>query len=57
MDESRPVRETYETTEPDEVRDYETLGWVVIEEIPAPPAAGGVTYVLGWSGELPPPRP
>ena len=56
-DQARRVRETYETSEPDEVRDYERLGWVVIEEIPAPPAAGGITYVLGWSGSLPAPRP
>ncbi len=56
MDE-RSVRETYETSEPDEVRDYERLGWVVIEEMAAPPAAGGITYVLGWSGSLPAPRP
>ncbi len=57
MAQSGAAREIYETTEPDEVREYEKLGWVVIEEMAGPPAAGGITYVLGWSGELPPPRP
>lgn len=57
MDEERRVREVYETTSPEEVEAYEQLGWVVVEEMAAPPAAGGVTYVLGWTGESPPPRP
>jgi hypothetical protein len=33
---------------------YEELGWVVIAELPAPPSAGGGSYVMGWMSDDPP---
>jgi hypothetical protein len=33
---------------------YEQLGWVVLTELPAPPAAGGSTCMMGWMSDDPP---
>ena len=33
---------------------YEQLGWVVLSELPAPPSAGGATYIMGWMSDDPP---
>jgi hypothetical protein len=36
---------------------YEELGWVVVAELPAPPSAGGATYIMGWTSDDPPRLP
>jgi hypothetical protein len=36
---------------------YEELGWVVLDELPEPPAAGGSTYIMGWMTDDPPKYP
>ena len=33
---------------------YQGLGWIVLDELPAPPAAGGATYIMGWMSDDPP---
>ena len=36
---------------------YEELGWVVLDELPEPPSAGGATYIMGWMSDEPPRLP
>ena len=36
---------------------YEELCWVVLDELPEPPSAGGATYVMGWMSDDPPRLP
>ena len=39
----------YETESAEVMERFREAGWVVLEEMAAPPASGGVTYVLGWT--------
>jgi len=38
----------FETESAIEMEKFREAGWVVLRELPAPPASGGVTFVLGW---------
>lgn len=38
----------FETESATEMERFREAGWVILEELPAPPASGGVTFVLGW---------
>jgi hypothetical protein len=42
------AKAVYETESADVVERFRAAGWEVIEELTAPPAAGGVAFVLGW---------
>jgi|GEM_PF-4038953 len=43
------ARAVFETESAEEMERFREAGWVVLEELPAPPASGGVTFVLGWT--------
>jgi len=45
MSEARAV---FETESAEVMERFRETGWVVLEQMAAPPSAGGVTFVLGW---------
>jgi len=49
MDVSREeARAVFETESPELMERFREAGWDVIDELAAPPSAGGITFVLGW---------
>lgn len=42
------ARAVFATESPEVMERFREAGWRVVDELVAPPAAGGVTFVLGW---------
>lgn len=46
---AQQARAVFETESAEVMERFREAGWVVLKEMAAPPAAGGVTFVLGWT--------